>query len=416
MKYKIKEKSSIQGEIKISGSKNATLPLISAALLTKEKVMLYNVPLISDVLNMIRILDSLGIFVSYQYQHQILTIQAKHMKKKVLSAYVGKLRASYYLMGALATRKKTFQICYPGGCNLGQRPINLHLDAFHAYGIKYEEDEEGLHFKTTKRQNTEIHFPVVSVGATINAILVGVKTLGVTHLTNVAIEPEVIDVIECLNQMGANIRFLEERSIEIQGVKKLHGVTYSVMFDRIEAGSYLLLASSLPESKLTLQGVDSTKMASVLEVLSQMGNQFQTIDKAITIVSPKELSNVCVTTGPYPMFPTDLQPQLTTVLLRGMEKSTIIEGIYTKRFSHVEELKKLGARLDKEENQLEIYPSVLHGGDLNVHDLRCGFALIIASVMSKENCTIDQVEYILRGYEDITDKLKKIGIEFVKLS
>lgn len=407
MKYKITGSNVISGTIDISGSKNACLPIIVASLLTKEKVVLENVPLIVDVVNLIRLLDNIGVNIEYEYLNRRLIINAKKVKTKIDSIYVKKLRASYYLMGALLSRKKEIEINYPGGCTFSSRPIDIHLYVFESLGVKIE-NKELLKLKVETLTPKTIDFPLVTVGGTINTILLMTLSKGITILNNASIEPEVIDVINFLNQCGGDIT-VNKTTIKINGVKKLHGTTYKIMPDRIEAGSYLLLASSIKNSEITLNKVRPSDLESVIDTLKKLNNEIEINETSITLKS-KELSSIDIETGPYPKFPTDLQPLLSTILLNGSSKSLITDTIYPDRISHIEELRKMNGDIIYENNQIIINPSKLENSNLQVKDLRCGFSLIIASNMVKGISTLNKVEYISRGYEDIFKKLKQLGI------
>ena len=413
MKYKVTGRREINGEINISGSKNASLPIIAAALLTSEMVVLENVPLISDVINMIRILDSIDVMTKYEYATRRLIIHAKKIKTIITSNYVGKLRASYYLIGALISRKHQVETVYPGGCNFTTRPIDIHLKVFEKEGVVIDVNET-LKFKAKKLKPTNIDFETITVGGTINAILSSVYTKGITTLNNIAIEPEVLDVINFINQMGGDISFIGKQSLLIRGVKKLHGTTYQIMPDRIEAGSYLLLAMSIPSSNLTLKNVNIMDIQNIVKVLEQMGGNIIMKNNEITLKSPQTILPISLKAGPYPAFPTDLQPLLTTTLLGASGESCVEDLIYEKRISHLVELKKMKAIINYESSLIKVNPSILKPSIVSATDLRCGFALIIASNLAKGTTTINNAEYITRGYEECLYKLSQIGIECTK--
>lgn len=413
MKYKVTGRREINGEISISGSKNASLPIIAAATLTSEIVVLENIPLISDVINMIRILDSIDVMTKYEYATRRLIIHAKKIKTKITSNYAGKLRASYYLIGALISRKHQVETVYPGGCSFTSRPIDIHLKVFEKQGVSVNVSET-LNFKVKKLKPTNIDFETVTVGGTINAILSSVYTKGITTLNNIAIEPEVLDVINFINQMGGDITFIGTQSLMIRGVKKLHGTSYKVMPDRIEAGSYLLLAMSIPNSNLTLKNVNIMDIQNIVKVLEQMGGSVIMRKNEITIKSPEVLLPVSLKAGPYPAFPTDLQPLITTTLLGASDESYVEDLIYERRISHLKELQKMKASINYEASKIEVKPSTLKPSIVSATDLRCGFALIIASNLAKGTTTINNAEYITRGYEECLYKLSQIGIECTK--
>lgn len=413
MKIKIKSPSAIRGEIDISGSKNACLPIIAASLLSKEEITLYNVPLITDVMSMIRILDDLGVSVNYNYVENKLTIKASKIKKDLDSVFVSKLRASYYLISPLIHRKTSFVALYPGGCNFGKRPIDFHLNLYKQIGLDITEKEK-LFFKKRKLHPINYTFSTITVGGTINAILVAVLIKGKTTLSNIAIEPEVIDVIQFLQSMGAKIEFVDKRTIVIEGVKELHKTTYTIMPDRIEAGSYMLLAMTKPNSKIMINNIKVSHLENVIDVVKKIGGEVNIINNAVEIKSQEIINSIKISTGPYPAFPTDLQPILSTLLLKANDVSEILETIYVSRNSHIKELIKMKADISMNQGIITIKPSSLISGMVQANDLRCGFAMIIAGMISGKSIIINQAEYIFRGYDDIMGKLCKLGIRCKK--
>ncbi|MCI6508710.1 MAG: UDP-N-acetylglucosamine 1-carboxyvinyltransferase [Bacilli bacterium] len=406
----VKKCSNIEGKIEISGSKNACLPIIGAALLTNEKVTITNVPLISDVVSFIRILDNINVNSNYDYNNRKLEISTSKIRKKIESPYINKFRASYYIIPSLLHRLKEFTFDYPGGCNFGSRPIDIHLDFFRNIGVEVIEGTK-MQFKVKKLCPVNYTFSTISVGATINAIMTCCKIIGKSKLKNVSIEPEVMDVINMLNLMGAKITVLNERIIEIDGVKKLNGITYEVMPDRIEFGSYALLSLVFPKSTIKIMNLNLEYIKNILDVIIQLGGTYEVVSNYIEIKSPININPINIQTGPYPLFPTDLQPILSTVLLKATSKSEIKETIYINRNSHIVELKKAEANITMEKGNIIIYPSILNTESLRAYDLRCGFAMIVAAILCNKKCIIYDVDYILRGYENIIEKLKSINIE-----
>lgn len=407
----VKKCSTLEGKIEISGSKNACLPIIGAALLTTEKVIINNVPLISDVVSFIRILDNINVDSNYDYNNRRLEIFASKMGKKIESPYINKFRASYYIIPSLLHRLKEFEFDYPGGCNFGSRPIDIHLDFFRNVGVDVIEGPK-MKFKIKKLNPINYTFSTISVGATINAIMTCCKISGKSILKNASIEPEVLEVINMLNLMGAKIKVLNKRIIEIDGVKKLNGVTYEVMPDRIEFGSYALLALIMPKSNITITNFNLEYIKNILDIIIKLGGSYENINNnCIKIKSPININSINIQTGPYPLFPTDLQPILSTVLLKASAKSEINETIYINRNSHIVELKKAGANIIMEKGNITIYPSTLNTESLRAYDLRCGFAMIVAAILCNKECKIYDVDYILRGYENIVEKLKSINVD-----
>lgn len=409
MKLVVKEVNKIKGEINISGSKNAVLPIIAASLLTEEETVLYNVPIIDDVIIMIKILSTIGVETTLDRKKHKLTINARKLKNKVLTKDVTKIRASYYLMGSMISRKNNILIEYPGGCNFTSRPIELHLSAFKQMNIEIEMNKY-IKLEKNKRKDIEITFPKISVGATINTILASVLSNNTTIIKNISIEPEVLDVINFLNHMGSNITYIGDRQIKIEGVKKLHGIKYQIMFDRIETGSYLLLTSSIPNSMITLNKVKYKYMKSIIDVIHQIGCKTKITKTKIYMCSPPKVKGIKLNITPYPGFPTDLQPILCSALLTADSKSIIKDKVYTDRISHISELNKIGGNIVYINNEIHIFPSNIISSNITSKDLRCAFALLIGGCLSKGKTIISDIDYIYRGYDNIEEKLKKIGV------
>ena len=408
MNFLVYKANKIEGEINVSGSKNAALPIIAAALLIKEKVILTNVPFISDVIGMIRIIESIGAKVKYNCNEGILEITSKKISYKVASPYVDKMRASYYLMGVLVSRKKYFEISYPGGCNFDERPIDIHLAAFRKLNVEIEEAEI-IKFRINNFIPATIKLPISSVGATINIILSAAISKGITIIENASIEPEVLDVINFLNNSGANI-LVFNKNIIINGVDKLNSITYKIMNDRIEACSYLLLASAVPNSNLKIKNINTMYIEEVLNTLKQMGCTINVKENEIKLISPDKLNKINLVCDIYPSFPTDLQPIVSSALLKAYGESVIIDKVYPKRISHIKEFQKLGANIKYEEEKIIIKKSNIEPKKVIATDLRCGFALIIAGAISNSYIEIANANIILRGYEDVINKLKSIGV------
>lgn len=409
MVYQIFKTNKIEGEVKISGSKNAALPIIASTILFKNKVKLKNIPFITDVINMIKILKDIGCIVDYNYIEETLTIDSANINKTIKSKHINKLRASYYLMGALVSRQNTFELDYPGGCKFSKRPIDIHISSFKKLGIKIEEQEK-IKFTNTLIHNATINFPKISVGATINIILASVISDVLVILNNSSIEPEVMDLINFLNKAGSNIK-VENRTITIKGVKNLNSISYTIMPDRIETGSYLLLASSIPNSDLTLTNIKEDDLQIVIETLKLMGNNITLFENIVTIKSPSKIQGINLSINEYPDFPTDLQPIICTTLLKANKQSIIKDNIYPDRISHINELKKIGGDITIKNGNIIINPSNITKGKVMAHDLRCGFALVIAGVMSDEYVEIENFNHVLRGYSNIIEKLKSINID-----
>lgn len=411
MKVKIKSPKNLKGNISISGSKNTTLPLIAAAILTKEEVVLENVPWITDVMNMIEIALDVNGKLDYYMLDKRLKINFNKISSKVLSDKVTSIRASYYFIGPILSRKGKIKIKQPGGCNFTFRPIDYHLDAFKQLGYKIIQNKEYIiirKYKTKQKRKITINLPKPSVGTTINILLNTVCSNKTVEIYNYSKEPDVLSVIDMLNQMGSNIMFKENKII-IYGVKKLYGIKYTIPFDRIEAGSYMILSSLLPKSKVILENVDPSKLTKVIEILKEMNVRITYEQKKLIIESPNTLRPIKVITGEYPSFPTDLQQILLILLLKAEGKSKIIDTIYPNRTSQIPELQTAGAKIKKYNDEIIVDESKITIKEVKAQDLRGGFSLIALSLLTEE-LIIDNFELIKRGYEDIENKLKKLKI------
>lgn len=413
MNFLVSKCNKINGEIEISGSKNAVLPIICASLIVKEKVTLRNVPFISDVIGLIRILEHLGAKVKYECNNGLLEIESKKIGYKVTNNYVKKIRASYYLMGALISRKKYFEIDYPGGCNFDKRPIDLHLYAFRKLNVIINEEDK-LIFNINEITPCNIKFEKTSVGATINTILSTVISVGITEIVNASIEPEVIDTIDFLNKAGGCIIVIGNKII-IKGVRKLKSTEYEIMSDRIEAGSYMILASAIPNSEIVLKNINSNHLTKVIDTLELMGCSITINNNQLKLISPSNLKSVELTIDIYPYFPTDLQPIISTALLNANARSSVIDKIYPKRVSHINELVKLNGNIYYDDGTIFIDKSSIKSGVCYAHDLRCGFALIIAGIISDNSIMIENANVILRGYDNIINKLNLLGVNIKQI-
>ena len=414
MKVLIKKTPYIKGKVDISGSKNACLPILATCLLTNEEIKVNNVPNISDVLDMLKILKYLGVDVTHSKKEKTVRLKRKgKIKTEVLLEEVKKIRASYYVIPGLLYNNEESKILYPGGCNLGARPIDFHLQAFKKMRVNITE-EDILIFKRKELIGNQISFDKPSVGATINTIMLASVAQGQTIISNQIIEPEILNVITTLKLMGADIKVIKQ-DIIVNGKNKLHGCQTEVIDDRIEAGSYMLLASCIP-SDLIINHIDIAYLSSVINVLKAMKVKFEVFNRSIRILGSNCLEDVEVVTGPYPNFPTDLQQILSACLLKTKKISTIKETIYQNRFSQILELNKMKANIELCDGLIVIKNSILEGSKVLACDLRCGFALIVGAILAKDETIIDNFEVIERGYENIIFKLKKIGIKIKELN
>ncbi len=406
---------SLQGEIKIQGSKNAALPILAATVLHKGITKLYHCPKILDVFHMISIMEGIGCQI--EEDGEALVIDAANVTTSILDdVYVSTLRSSVVLAGALLGRCRSVTLPYPGGCTIGRRPLDLHVQAFRDLGCEVCEDEHAIICKAKNMSGHDIIFRYPSVGATENAILASVKINGMTHIKGAAKEPEIIDLCHFLNHMGADIRGMGTENIYIYGVSEFRDSTYTIDFDRIVAGTYLI-ASAATYGNLWLQHVCEKQMASILNVCMHMGCGLVVGNDYIQMIAPPLLMPIPkLHTAPFPGFPTDMQSQLIAALTRASGQSMIFEDIFEDRFKMIEELLNMGARIDVEQNKAIIYgPCRLHGTEVWAKDLRGGAALIIAGLMAEGKTKIYHGEYVDRGYEDICKDLQQLGADITRI-
>ncbi len=399
----------LSGEIKISGSKNSAVALVPAAVLCDEKVSIANIPNISDVDSLEQILNYLGAYVDRN--GDIIKIDSSKIENKVIPEEISKkLRASYYFMGALLSKFKKVEMYFPGGCSIGERPINLHLKGFEALGAKIEEKENFFRITADKLVGTKINLDFASVGATINLILAAVKAEGTTIIANAAKEPHIVNVATFLNNMGAKISGAGTSEIKIEGVKYLHSCFHEVVPDYIEAGTYMIIASALGNN-LKISNIIPDHLEALISKLEEMDVPMQIGVDYIKIDSPVCLKPVNIKTQVYPGFPTDLQQPMATLLTQADGVSTIHETIWENRFLNLFELNKMGAKASLLSNSKASIsgPSELIGKTVMATDLRAGASLVIAGLLAKGTTIIENADYILRGYENIIEKLSKVG-------
>lgn len=402
----------LTGEVTISGAKNSAVALIPAAILADSPVILEGVPDIQDVHSLIEILEIMG--AKIHFSQNILEIDPRGIVSVPMpSGKINSLRASYYFMGALLGKFGEAVVGLPGGCYLGPRPIDLHVKGFEALGASVNNEHGAMYLRTDQEglQGNRIFMDVVSVGATINVMLAAIKAKGQTVIENAAREPEIIDVATLLNNMGAKVRGAGTDVIRIEGVDKLHGCRHFMIPDRIEAGSYLALAAAAGNG-VKIKNVIYEHLESFIAKLQEMGVNMTIREDEIEVFPSKELKAVNVMTYPYPGFATDLQQPLTPLLLMTKGTAEITDTIYAKRVNHVPELARMGADISVEGNLIITNgPNKLHGTEVVASDLRAGACLVIAGLMAEGTTTIYNVEYILRGYDHIIEKLTALGAE-----
>lgn len=399
----------LSGEVKISGSKNSAVALIPATVLCDEEVTIANVPNISDIDALDEILTYLGAKV--EKQNDIMKIDSSNIKNKTIPEEIAtKLRASYYFMGALLSKFKEVNIYFPGGCSIGARPINLHLKGFKALGATVEEKDNFFIIKADKLKGNRINLDFPSVGATINLMLAAVKAEGTTIIANAAKEPHIVNVATFLNNMGAKISGAGTSEIKIVGVNYLHSCFHEVVPDYIEAGTYMIIASAIGKN-VTISNMIPDHVEALISKLEDMGVPLEIGIDFIRISAPEKLKSINVKTQVYPGFPTDLQQPIATLLTKAEGKSTINETIWENRFLNLIELKKMGATAEPltDSKAVILGPSHLVGKKVKATDLRAGASLVVAGLIAEGTTVIDNADYILRGYEEIIEKLTNLG-------
>lgn len=413
--YIVEGGKKLEGSVKISGSKNAALPIIAATILNAGTTKLYNIPNIHDTQVTLKILKYLGCMVNKS--NDKIEINAKKIsKKEIPENLMREMRSTVIIAGAILGRYKEVTFSYPGGCDIGARPIDLHLKAFKKLGINIVEEYGFIRCKCDKIIGTNIDLDFPSVGATENIILATVLAEGKTVITNAAKEPEIIDLANMLNKMGAKICGAGTNNIEIMGVNKLKDISYRIIADRIEAGT-MLCAGAVTGGNIKITDVNPEHITAILSKLEEAGCKLDIGKNFVQLMAPKKLKSTEIKTMPYPGFPTDMQSIFGSMLTYAKGTSVITENIFENRFKYLQELQRMGAK-NKQEGNVAIITGVkkLTGAKVKSTDLRGGAALIIASLVAKGKTEITNIEYILRGYENIEKKLKKLGakIEYIK--
>ena len=398
----------LEGEVQISGSKNAALPIIAGTVLIKGKTTLYNVPNIQDVQTMFEIIKDIGGKV-IKKNNKIIIDTSKIHTYEIPETLMRKMRSSVILAGAIIGKYKKAKFSYPGGCEIGSRPIDLHLKGFEKLGINIKEEYGEIICETEKIIGTQIHLDFPSVGATENIILASCLAEGVTVLTNAAKEPEIEDLVKFLNKAGAKIKGAGTDRIEIMGVKKLTEVSYNIMPDRIEAGTYLV-AGAITGGNIKVTNLNSNHIEPILNKLDEAGCVLKIEKNAVEIKAPKRIKAVDIKTMPYPGFPTDMQSIFGALLTTAKGTSIITENILESRYKYVQELNRMGAKINVEGRTAIIKGTKrIQGASVVASDLRGGAALVLEGLVAKGVTQVDNVHYILRGYENIVDKLKNLG-------
>ncbi len=417
-KLLIKGKKKLSGKISISGSKNATLPILAASILA-SKAKIKNVPLVKDIFTMVELLNFIGIKTKLIQKKNIIEINNKDKNINTLAPYklVKTMRAGVLVLGSLLTKYRKAKVSLPGGCAIGTRPVDLHLFALKKLGAKIK-IKDGYILAEAKNglKGARIRFPTVSVGATENALLAAFKAKGKTILKNCAIEPEIKDLIKFLRKLGANIN-LKGRTILIsEGKIKSTKVTHEVIFDRIELGTYMIASALLAKKKLIIDKIDPKIIKSEIEVLKKIGVQINQKKKSLIIKSSKQLKKINIITRPYPGFPTDLQAQLMVLLTQAKGVSKIKENIFENRFMHVPELKRMGANIEiKDKTAIIKGPTKLTGAEVMATDLRASVCLVLAGLIAENRTIINRIYHLDRGYEFLENKLKNCKAEIKRV-
>ena len=414
--YIIKGGNPLVGEVEIGGAKNAALAILAAAIMTDETVTIDNLPDVNDINVLLEAISGIGAEVDRIDRHTVRINGSNIENFDIEYDYIKKIRASYYLLGALLGKYKRAEVALPGGCNIGSRPIDQHLKGFRALGA-YVDIEHGKIIAEAERLiGKHIYFDVVSVGATINVMMAASMAEGLTILENVAKEPHVVDVANFLNSMGANIRRAGTDVIKIRGVSRLHKTDYSIIPDQIEAGTFMFAAAAT-RGDVTVMNVIPKHLEATIAKLVEIGCEVEEFDDAVRVVSKGDLHNTQVKTLPYPGFPTDMQPQIGVTLALCKGTSTITESIFENRFKYLSELARMGANVKVEGNAATIEGvDKFSGARVSAPDLRAGAALVIAGMAADGITIVDDIVYIQRGYERFEEKLRSLGAVIERVS
>ena len=406
----------LKGQIKISGSKNASLPILAATLLSSKKVYLKNLPKVKDIETMIKLLQSLGSKTKFDKRNLVID-NFKQNKSFASYSLVKTMRAGILVLGPLLAKFGYAKVSLPGGCAIGSRPVNIHLDALSKLGVKYR-IIQGYIYATAPEGliGTKINFSKISVGATENLIIAACMAKGITILNNCAIEPEIKDLVKFLIKLGCQIKWTAKRSLKIFGVDQFNEITYSVMFDRIEAGTYLI-AAAMTEGNLKIKNVIPKIIQKEIDILRKIGSKIIVKKNELRILGNKKIKSMNIKTAPYPGFPTDLQAQIMVLLCRANKKSSIKEDIFENRFMHVAELNRMGAKILTKGNKALIDGNVnFTAAELMATDLRASVSLILAALTTKGKSVINRIYHLDRGYENIEKKLKKVGARIKRIN
>lgn len=413
--YVIKGGNPLYGEVEIGGAKNAALAILAAAIMTDETVTIDNLPNVRDINVLLQAIEEIGAHVERVDVHKVKINGSFIRGVNVDNEFIRKIRASYYLIGALLGKYRHAEVALPGGCDIGSRPIDLHMKGFRSMGAEVDIAHGLVAAKAQELKGTHIYLDKVSVGATINIMMAAAMADGKTVIENAAKEPHVVDVANFLNSMGANIRGAGTDVIRIVGVEKLHATEYSVIPDQIEAGTFMFAVAAAGGDVLVKDVIPKHLEATTAKLL-EVGCKVEEFDDSVRVISDGKLRHTQVTTLPYPGFPTDMQPQMAVLLGIAEGTSTVTESIFENRFKYVDELTRMGADI-KVESNIAIISGVNRytGARVNAPDLRAGAALVIAGLAADGITVVDDIYYIQRGYEALEEKLTKIGAQIAKV-
>ena len=406
----------LKGQIKISGSKNASLPILAATLLSKKKLLLKNLPRVKDIETMVSLLQSLGSKIKFN-QNNLVIDNIKQTKSFASYSLVKTMRAGILVLGPLLAKFGKAKVSLPGGCAIGTRPVDIHLNALSSLGVKYKIVQGYVHATAPKGLiGNKIRFPKISVGATENLIIAASFAKGTTDLSNCAIEPEIKDLVNFLKKMGCNIKWVGKRSIKIEGVTEVKETSYSVMFDRIEAGTYLV-AAAVTKGNVNVDGINPERLSKVIQKLEESGADISMTNNSIALsMENSELKPVDITTAPFPEFPTDMQAQFSVMNAIANGTSNIYETVFENRFMHIQELNRMGCDIEINGNQAVIKGvKSLYGAEVMATDLRASASLILAGLCAEGQTTVSRIYHIDRGYERIEEKLNYLGAEILRL-
>ena len=399
----------LKGQIKISGSKNASLPILAATLLSNKKTHLKNLPKVKDIQTMLSLLESLGSKVKVKKNETIID-NTKQKKKFASYSLVKTMRAGILVLGPLLAKFGSAKVSLPGGCAIGTRPVDIHLKALSKLGVKYKINQGYVIANAPKGlKGNNIRFSKISVGATENLIIASSFARGSTTLSNCAIEPEIRDLVNFLNKMGCKIKWISKRKIKIIGVSEVIKTSYSIMFDRIEAGTYLL-AGAITEGNLKIQNIIPKIIKTEIDTLKKIGSKIIVKKNEVQIIGNKKIKGIKIKTAPYPGFPTDLQAQIMVLLCKAKKSSVIQEDIFENRFMHVSELNRMGAKILINGNKAIVKGDInFASAELMATDLRASVSLILAALTANGKSIINRIYHLDRGYENIEKKLRKVG-------